>query len=153
MHVDGEPFLVHHDMVVEPAQEGEIVGVVVAAPTPFSYVVGFEAVGRGAAVCGAAAVAEEHEVAGAIREPVAIGGDSFQAGCVDEGGLGFANTEDLFERVGPDIDAESRRCAGFALGSRSLVGVDEDVGLEPPWRRCRVAFGAVDMAGAGVERE
>ena len=128
-------FLVDDDVVVEPAQQHEPIWVVVAAVGLVDDVVGFEAVAGGAAVCLAAAVAVEHVVADTARESVTVGRHNFETVCVDEGGPGFTDAEDLAKGVGPDFDSGTGGGSGFSLGALTFGGVYEDVGRETP--RCR----------------
>ncbi len=148
--IDGVALLVDDDVVVEPAQQGEVGGVVGAVLGSGEDVVDFEAVAARAAVCGAGSVvAVVDVVAGALRYAVSIGAYPVQVVCGDEGGGGFAGTEDLFQCVGADRDPGLGDGPGFASGGGGVVGGDEAVGLQPalPHSRSGSRSGCV---GGGV---
>lgn len=63
VRIDPEPMPVDNDVVVEPAQGGEVVGVGSAAVRGLNNVVGLEPIAGGAAVGRAAAVARQHVAA------------------------------------------------------------------------------------------
>jgi len=76
MGIDSVTVLVDHHMVVEPAEEPEVVRVVVASVAALPDVVGFEAVATGAAVCGArAGIPVVDVVADAVGDAVPVGAD------------------------------------------------------------------------------
>ena len=124
--VDAVAVAVDGDVVVEPAEGGEVVGVVVASACPGVDVVGLEPVAAGAAVDGAATVAPQHVAAGGgwddpgsrgrrYRDPVLVG--DYLYGCV---------AEETVEGGGTYPGTGSYLGACLACGGGGQVGVDED---------------------------
>lgn len=116
-------------MMVEPAQQSQPVRIVISAIGSMSDVMGFEAIAAGASVGCAASVAEEHEVPSAVWDTVAVGGHGLEAIDVDERGLGFADAENLSERVRPNLDPGSSERTGFSARAIALRSVNEDLRL------------------------
>jgi hypothetical protein len=121
--------LVDDDVVVEPTQQSQPVGVVATTVALGGDVVGFEAVAAGTAVGGAGSVPVEDVVAGPVGYAVPICGYCFQPVDIYKCGLGFAHTEDLFKGVGSDFEPGAGDCPGFASAVVAFGGVDEDLGF------------------------
>ncbi len=126
--VDGESSAVDHNVVVVPAQGGEVVCVGWSALGPGVDVVGLEPVSADAAFDGAdASVSVEDEAAEAGWDDP--GSASHVDRCPVGGSAGDfddALAEDGFDRVGSDSGSGFDNGPGFAVGGCGVVGVDED---------------------------
>ena len=113
----------YDDMMVEPTERHEVIGVGIAALGPVDSMMGLEPVAAGASFGTTAAVSTDHELAKATGN---LGGSAARVEwfAVIGHGDGFdgAAAEDLFERVGADQLAAHERANRYA----GLLRVHED---------------------------
>ena len=116
-----------HDVMVEPAQRREIVGVVSSALIPMSNVVGLEAGGRTATVGGTSTVSSEHEMSCPPRNCGLRGANrQWNALLSQRSDLNSRFTPEPLQRGGTNPRSANDPSTRLTVGHDRIPSVDDD---------------------------